>query len=56
MAISNKNYCSELKKDVAYFLEDGGEYDADLFRGTSLSFKVLSNDRDLLKTITSKLK
>lgn len=57
MATSNKNYCSELKKEVAYFLEDGGEYDADLFRGTSLSFKVLSNDRDLLKTIvTSKLK
>jgi len=26
------------------FLEAGGEYDADLFRGTSLSFKVLSND------------
>lgn len=43
------------QKEVAYFLEDGGEYDADLFRGTSLSFKVLSNDRDLLKTITSKI-
>ena len=51
--LTNDNQKQELTfwalNKVAYFLEAGGEYDADLFRGTSLSFKVLSNDWDLLK-------
>ena len=49
MTISDKNFRIWALNKVAYLLEAGGEYDADLFRGTSLSFKVLSNDWDLLK-------